>query len=71
LGETLGQYRGVITGVPELRGVRLPPYPGLTEQETAVMQALVVLKEAAAEGWRMRPACRKVRWREPWRAWWS
>ncbi len=49
MGEALGAYRGIITGVPELRGARLPLYPGLTEEETAVMQALVALKEATAD----------------------
>lgn len=49
VGETLGEYRGIITGVPELRGARIPLYPGLTEEETAVMEALVAIKEGAAD----------------------
>ncbi len=49
VGEALAAYRGVITGVPELRGARPPLYPGLTDQETAVLQALIALKEGTAD----------------------
>ncbi len=48
-GERLQAYRGVITGVPELRGARALLYPGLTPEETAVLQALIAIDEGTAE----------------------
>lgn len=50
VGEMLKEYRGIITGVPQLReAVRRRLYPGLTDQETPVLQALLDLREATAE----------------------
>jgi circadian clock protein KaiC len=50
VGKVLSEYRGIITGVPQLReAAHRPLYPGLTDQETAVLQALIELQEAPAE----------------------
>ncbi len=49
MGEALTEYRGIITGVPVPRQARLVVFPGLTDQEAAVLQALVDLREAQAE----------------------
>lgn len=49
VGEVLPAYRGLITGVPGLRGARQPLYPGLADQETTVLQALISLQEATPE----------------------
>lgn len=49
VGEALKEYRGVITGVPQERPPMRPLYPGLTEQEIAVLQTLIEMKEATAE----------------------
>ena len=49
VGEALKGYRGIITGVPEERGPKRPVYPGLTEQEIAVLQTLIDLQETTAE----------------------
>jgi circadian clock protein KaiC len=50
LGETLGDYRGILTGVPQLREpARRPRYPGLTEPETAALEALLELGESRTE----------------------
>jgi circadian clock protein KaiC len=49
IGQTLSQYQGIITGVPELRAnERREAYPGLSDPEMAVMEVLIRLKEAAA-----------------------
>ncbi len=50
MGEVLREYRGIITGVPEPREVARAVYPGLSEQEAAVLRALGALREAAIEG---------------------
>ena len=48
--ESLDDYRGVGLGTAEVReGTRRPVYPGLTEEETVVLQALIELREAPAE----------------------
>jgi circadian clock protein KaiC len=49
VGPALTQYRGLITGVPEPRGLVEGFYPGLSEQEVAVMRALARLREASAD----------------------
>ncbi|MCL5265341.1 MAG: AAA family ATPase [Chloroflexi bacterium] len=49
VGEALKGYRGIITGVPEEREPKRPVYPGLTEQEIAVLQTLIDLQETTAE----------------------
>ncbi len=47
---SLQDYRGIGTGIAELRdGARPPSYPGLTEQELVVLQALIELGPAPAE----------------------
>jgi circadian clock protein KaiC len=49
VGATLSDYRGLITGVPQLRETsRRTIYPGLSDPEIAVLEALVRLKEAAS-----------------------
>ena len=49
VGETLTGYTGLITGVPTTRARPELIYPGLDEQEIAVMNTLVRLKEAPIE----------------------
>ena len=50
VGASLREYRGLITGVPELKELaRRLVYPGLTDRETAVLQAVDEMKEAPAE----------------------
>lgn len=50
VGESLGEYSGIITGVPRLRElVRPPAYAGLTETEQAVLRALGERPDASAE----------------------
>ena len=50
VGNTLPEYRGILTGGPSLREpARRTPYPGLTDPETSVLRALGDLKEATAE----------------------
>jgi circadian clock protein KaiC len=47
VGASLREYRGLITGVPELKEfARRLVYPGLTDQETAVLHALAEIREA-------------------------
>lgn len=48
--ESLREYRGINTGMAELReGAAIPVYPGLITQEEAVLHALFALGEAAPE----------------------
>lgn len=50
VGESLGEYSGLITGVPRLREPARPAaYPGLTDSEQAVLEALIDRREASAE----------------------
>lgn len=49
VGEALTEYTGLITGVPTARVRPEAIYPGLNEQEIAVMQTLTRLKEAPVE----------------------
>lgn len=50
LGETLGDYRGILTGAPLLRErTSWPHSPGLTGPETAVLEAMLELGEARVE----------------------
>jgi hypothetical protein len=45
--DSLQDYRGIGSGMAELRdGIRPPRYPGLTDQELVVLQALIELREA-------------------------
>ena len=47
--QSLQDYTSIGTGTPERReGAAAPSHPGLTEQETVVLQALVELGEASA-----------------------
>lgn len=49
LGGTLERYRGIITGVPvPWEEARQAVYPGLTDQEAAVLQALIEIGEGPA-----------------------
>ncbi len=48
VGEVLSAYRGVITGVPELR-LRPAPYPGLTDEQTVTLQSLLALQRGTVE----------------------
>ena len=49
IGQTLTEFRGLITGVPTPRITPEVVYPGLSEQEVAVLRTLIRLKEASAE----------------------
>jgi hypothetical protein len=50
LGETLHEYRGIITGVPELRaGVREARQPELTALESHVLGLILGLGESSAD----------------------
>ncbi|MBI3977584.1 MAG: AAA family ATPase [Chloroflexi bacterium] len=49
IGRVLREYRGLITGVPELVAPRRPPYPGLSDREMLVLQTLLDLGQASAE----------------------
>jgi circadian clock protein KaiC len=50
IGATLGDYRGILTGVPNLREpTKRPQYPGLTAAEIATLESLMELREAALE----------------------
>jgi circadian clock protein KaiC len=50
MGATLGDYRGILTGVPNLREpAKRPQYPGLTAAETATLESLMQLREARLE----------------------
>lgn len=50
IGETLHEYRGIITGVPELRAaVREPQQPELTTTEWRVLDVILGLGEAPAD----------------------
>ncbi|MBI3910555.1 MAG: AAA family ATPase [Armatimonadetes bacterium] len=61
VGEVLKDYRGVITGVPELQKLthRLV-YPGLTDLEAAVLQTLIDLREAPVEAVAARTGLRRA-----------
>ncbi len=49
VGEVLSNYRGIITGVPEMREVAPAVFPGLTDQEALVLQTLVDTQEGSAK----------------------
>jgi circadian clock protein KaiC len=49
MGESLSQYRGIITGVPELRKEASLTFPGLTDAELMVLQALIDSREGTLE----------------------
>ena len=47
IGRALSDYEGIITGTPRLReAVRRPAYPGLSTEETTVLDALIAHGEA-------------------------
>lgn len=50
VGIALEEYRGIITGVPELRGIeRRAAFPGLTDREIDVLEALIKMREGPLE----------------------
>ena len=50
VGEVLEEYRGIITGVPQPREeARRLVYPGLTDQESLLMDTLAELREGTVE----------------------
>jgi circadian clock protein KaiC len=49
VGEKLGDYRGVITGVPQRVEATRPLYPGLTAEEARALRALIELRQGTAE----------------------
>jgi len=50
VGEVLKEYRGIITGVPQpVEEAVRPLYPGLTDQESLVLEALAELREGTVE----------------------
>ncbi|XXY45771.1 ATPase domain-containing protein [Sorangium sp. So ce269] len=48
--EALTGYQGILTGVPTARRLEPAGLPGLTDRERAVLDRLLTLREAAAEG---------------------
>jgi hypothetical protein len=49
IGQSLGAYHGITTGVPDLADVRPGAYPGLTDEEVALLDALATRPSASAE----------------------
>ncbi len=49
IGRSLGEYHGITTGVPDLADVRPATYPGLTDEEVAILDALVSRPSSSAE----------------------
>ena len=49
VGEVLSKYRGIITGVPEVREATQAAFPGLTDLEASVLQSLMDLREGSVE----------------------
>jgi circadian clock protein KaiC len=49
IGQSLGEYHGITTGVPDLAAVPPAAYPGLTEEEVAVLDALAPRPHSSAE----------------------
>jgi circadian clock protein KaiC len=49
IGQSLGEYHGITTGVPDLADVRPAAYPGLTDEEVALLDALRPRPSSSAE----------------------
>jgi circadian clock protein KaiC len=49
IGQSLGAYHGITTGVPDLADVAPTAYPGLTEEEVALLDALAPRPGSSAE----------------------
>ena len=49
IGRSLGEYHGITTGVPNLADVPSAAYPGLTDEEVAVLDALATRPSSSAE----------------------
>jgi circadian clock protein KaiC len=49
IGQSLGEYHGITTGVPELAAVPPAGYPGLTDDEIALLSALAPRPRSSAE----------------------
>jgi circadian clock protein KaiC len=60
VGAVLSQYRGILTGAPRPREEAVRPlYPGLTDRETAVLEALIELREVQKAGLARRTGLRR------------
>lgn len=50
VGAALDEYRGIVTGVPQLRGVeRRLAFPGLTDREIRLLETLIEMREGSIE----------------------
>jgi circadian clock protein KaiC len=49
MGESLGEYHGITTGVPDLVDAPEAEYPGLTDEEIAILDALAARPSSSAE----------------------
>jgi circadian clock protein KaiC len=49
IGRSLGEYHGITTGVPDLADVPPAAYPGLTDEEVALLDALAARPSSSAE----------------------
>lgn len=49
IGQSLGEYHGITTGVPDWAVVRPAAYPGLTDEEVALLHALAPRPGSSAE----------------------
>jgi circadian clock protein KaiC len=49
IGQSLGEYHGITTGVPELADVPPAAHPGLTDEEVALLDALEPRPSSSAE----------------------
>jgi circadian clock protein KaiC len=49
MGQSLGDYHGITTGVPDLADVPPAAYPGLTDEEVALLDTLATRQSASAE----------------------
>jgi circadian clock protein KaiC len=49
MGQSLGEYHGITTGVPDLADVPPAAYPGLTDEEVALLDALAARPSSSAE----------------------
>jgi circadian clock protein KaiC len=49
IGQSLGEYHGITTGVPDWAAVRPAAYPGLTDEEVALLHALAPRPGCSAE----------------------